>query len=136
VELRDRFKIFLRTSEEVVEFHNILSIPLPSFFNMRVRSEKYYVIRCQRKKDVKVIEIENDNSQDVVYFVCDLFKDRLKPAKDGNGSYKRDIPYSTLSVAEVDKRKKYVQQLTHGNIYNLSPTQVKERIINAIIPHE
>lgn len=99
---------------------------------MRLRSDKFYVIRCQRNGDVQTVDIDNSSSQEVVNMFCDLFKDRLEPSKDKNGKYKKGLPFTKIIILEHDKKKKQIKKLTHCNVYNLSPTQVKERIVSAI----
>ena len=103
-----------------------------TFYNMRLRPDKFYVIRCQRKEDVQTIEIDDADSQEVVYTFCELFPERLTPTKDENGRFKKGLPYTKVSIVEYDKRTKQSHRLTHGNIYNLSPTQIKERLKKTI----
>lgn len=99
---------------------------------MRVRPDKYYVILCERKNSSERIEVDDTDSQELIYLVCETLPERLSPPKDENGRYKKGIPHTKLSVIEFDKRNKRNKTLTSGLIYNLSPIQIKERILKAI----
>lgn len=95
---------------------------------MRIRPDKYYVIHVQRGKEVLTVEVDETDSEEIVYLVCSTFPERLSPTKEMNGKYKKGLPYSMLSVTEYDKVKRQTHKLTSGRIYNLSPTQIKERL--------
>lgn len=99
---------------------------------MRVRPDKYYVVLCERKESSERIEVDECDSQELIYLVCDTLQERLNAPKDENGKYKKGIPYTKLSVIEFDKRTKRNKTLTSGPVYNLSPIQVKERLAKAI----
>ena len=136
MELWESNKETLRTLEEVVEFHNMLPNPLPSLLlDMRIRPNRYYTILCEMKDSQERIEIDDAEAKDVVLLVSDTFEDRFKPTKDENGKYKKNIPYTKLKVICFDKKLKQNWSVTHGNIYNLSPSQVKERILKAMKQH-
>lgn len=99
---------------------------------MRVRPDKYYVILCERKNSSERIEVDETGSQELLYLVCDTFPERISPPKDENGKYKKGIPYTKISVIEFDKKNKKNKTLTSGMVYNLSPIQIKERLLKAI----
>lgn len=99
---------------------------------MRVRPNMYYAILCESKDRVERIEIDDADSDQVVSFVLVTFQGRLNPPTDRNGQYKKNIPYTKIFVVEFDKKMKKNKTLTNGKIYNLSPTQVKERIVTAL----
>ena len=99
---------------------------------MRVRPNMYYAILCESKDRVERIEIDDADSDQVVSLVLVTFQGRFDPPTDRNGQYKKNIPYTKVFVVEFDKMMKKNKTLTNGKIYNLSPTQVKERIVTAL----
>lgn len=99
---------------------------------MRVRPNRFYKILCERKNVMEQIEIDDTTPDELVRLVLETFPQRTTPTKDENGKYKKNIPYTKLKIICFDKKLKQNWSITHGNIYNLSPAQVKERILKAI----
>ncbi len=63
---------------------------------------------------------------------CKLFAGKMSPGRDGNGNVRKDIPFTKVRIVRYDKKDMRGCTVTHGNIYNLSPIQVKERVAKAI----
>lgn len=101
------------------------------FFNMRIREPRFYVVRCQRNEEELTVEIEDTDSPGVDDMITRLFNGRMRPTRDENGKYKK-LPYTMVSVTEIDKVLKQMRKVSSRKIYNLSPAQVRTRILNNI----
>lgn len=102
---------------------------------MRIRPEKFYIIKCRRKDDLNTVEIEDADSQGIAGMLFELFQYRLSPSRDDSGKCKK-VPYTMLSVIECNNRTMRNREITHCNVYNLSPSQVKERILDKIVEYQ
>lgn len=73
------------------------------------------------------LELDETDSGELVDIIRSEFYDRLKPTNNTG-----KIPFTKIKVMGIDKGNQRIWNVTYGNIYNLSPTQVKERILKAI----
>ena len=100
---------------------------------MRIRPPYYYSVQCNGKNGKPLtLDIDADTSEEVVAIICDTFHGRLEPPKDESGKFRKGQPYTHIGVVLFDKRDKAVVDITHGNVYNLSPEQVITRLRDAI----
>lgn len=99
------------------------------YTHMRIRPAKFYCIQCKRKNEIQTVEIDDTSSEDIVGMITGLFADRLAKNRRTDDGRRQSIPYTQISVTEFDKDLKRKREITHGPIYNLSPAQVKERIL-------
>lgn len=102
---------------------------------MRIRPEKFYIIKCRRKDDLNTIEIEDADSQSIAGMLWELFQYRISPSRDDSGRSKK-VPYTMISVMECNNRTRRNREITHCNVYNLSPAQVRERILDRIYEYQ
>lgn len=125
----------MRTLEEAAEFHNMPPNPLPSILYiryMRIRPDKYYSVICERKNHKERVDIEDGNPDEVIKLVLDTFRGKVKPGMDANGDIKTNIPFTRISIIQIDKSGGSRERLIQRRIYNLAPIQVRERIINSL----
>lgn len=100
---------------------------------MRLRPDSYYLILCERKKCRERVEIDGGDQDEVIKRVLDTFHGRMKPGKDEAGNAKKNIPYTSITVMRIDKSGNTCRRIYHRRIYNLSPVQVRERIIDTFV---
>ena len=99
---------------------------------MKERANEYYVVRCKRKNETKSVRIDSESADSVVNLVVATFSGRLNPPKDADGRYKKGIPHTKISIEAADESQKRVRRLTHGCVYNYSPTQVVKTLRHRI----
>jgi hypothetical protein len=99
---------------------------------MRLRPTKFYSVHAKRNEQLLKVDLDADTPDEVVYAIQALFADRWEPPKDEKGRYKKGIPYTQVKIVCCNKDTHNTYTLTHGNVYNYSPTQVVERIIKSL----
>ena len=81
-------------------------------------------------KKEEEINIEADSDIEVVQFIVRLFSKRLNPPKDDDGKYKKGVPHTRIQIILCNQSNSMV--LTRGSIYNYSPSQVIDKIKEAM----
>lgn len=95
---------------------------------MRLRPTKFFSVHAKRNEQLLKVDLDADTPDEVVYAIQALFADRWEPPKDEKGRYKKGIPYTQVKIVCCNKDTHNSYTLTHGNVYNYSPTQVVEKI--------